>query len=433
MIRKAKINSVLVVLSPDLTRCERPMDSVLLGRAASLAKARGCRLQLFHVCHDSKLDAGLLADDERQVRERKRLLDREATRLAELAARLGEEQIDVNYEVRWDHPRTDAILRKIADAGPDLVMKQAREHRYLFGIKTNTDWELGRRSPADVWLVNDRIRGIDRILAAIGNDFGNPADITSPADYDLLRTAKSVANCLRAEIFPVNAYQLPTPPQLLAGIGATSVAPTSMQQALREQTLRQHSGAVRAVASYFDIDRDNVRIREGQPNVVIPQVARSIEADMIAMGAKTIGRLERLVSSLTFEPVMAGTDCDILIVRDDDPSQLPDAEPAPLRGKPKYDVKQALTWPRSVFDSPAQVARQTAISRELRDRILRAWEYDIRAEMLAESEGGTVKDIDAGALDEIEAAKAHLERKSPGNTRGSEPVNERLEDLKRSP
>ncbi|MGD2172769.1 MAG: universal stress protein [Gammaproteobacteria bacterium] len=413
MNRKATINTVLVVLGPDLVRPEQPMKSALLERAVALAKARGCVLELFHVCHDTNLDAGLFADDDRQVRNRKRLLDDDATRLAELAARLGEEQIDVNYEVRWDHPRTDAILRKIVDVRPDLVMKQARDHRYLFGIRTNTDWELGRRSPANVWLVNERIRGIDRIVAAVGNDFGDPADITTPADYDLLRAANTVATSLRAEIFPVNAYQLPTPPQLLAGIGATSVAPTSMQQSLREQTSRQHSGAVRAVASYFDIDRDNVRIHEGQPNVVIPQVARSVEADMIAMGAKTIGRLERLVRSLTFEPVMAGTDCDILIVREGDASQVPDAVPKPLRGEPKYDLNKALTWPQAVFDSPAQVARQSAISCELRNRILQAWEYDIRAEMLAESEGGTVKDIDAGTLDEIEAAKARLEQQGP--------------------
>ena len=44
--------------------------------------------------------------------------------------RLKDEGVNVRYDVRWDYPRVDAILRKTARADPDLVMKQSREHSF---------------------------------------------------------------------------------------------------------------------------------------------------------------------------------------------------------------------------------------------------------------------------------------------------------------
>jgi hypothetical protein len=52
------------------------------------------------------------------------------------------------------------------------------------------------------------------------------------------------------------------------------------------------------------------------------------------------------------------------------------------------------------------------LSVALRERILQAWEYDIRAEMAEENEGGPVGDIDVNALDDIVSAKQLLRKKS---------------------
>lgn len=57
------------------------------------------------------------------------------------------------------------------------------------------------------------------------------------------------------------------------------------------------------------------------------------------------------------------------------------------------------------------------LSIELRNRILQAWQHDIRAEMVEENEGGPVKEIDVDALGEIFSARAPLEmqQEKPGN------------------
>lgn len=420
MSNNTKIKKVLVVLSPDLIKPDKPKQSPLIQRAVSLAKITGCELELFHVCYDGGLEFQLFDSDVAIERQREELTDRDATLLAEIATRLKNEGIKVRHEVRWDAPRTDAILRKIAQARPDIVMKQAREHTFMLGITSNTDWDLARRSPAYVWLVNDKVEDIDRIMAAIGNKFGDPGDITTTADYDLLRTAGLISDTFNAEIYPVNAYEVPDTQGPMAGIGGavTPVVSVEEQKQVHANIVKQHSGSVKALAQYFNIAKDNVYIREGSPNTVIPDVAESINADMIVMGANSIGRLERLISSVTVEPVIAATNTDILIVRERDLARVPNVAESPFYGVPKYDLEHAITNPEAAFDSPQAVANLPEISIELRSRILQAWEYDIRAEMTEENEGGLTGDIDVNALDEITSARALLKMKQGNSDNG---------------
>ena len=139
---------------------------------------------------------------------------------------------------------------------------------------------------------------------------------------------------------------------------------------------------------------------------------------MIVMGASSIGRLERLVSSVTVEPVMADTNTDYLVVRERDLARVPAAGKSPIIGAPKRDLENAITNPDATFDSPQEVADLADLSIELRNRILQAWEYDIRAEMVDENEGGPIREIDVNALDAIYSAKAFLhemQREKPGN------------------
>lgn len=411
MAQKGGIKKALVVLSPDSIKPEEAMRSALLKRAAGLAKNGGCELELFHVCYDGELQNELFSSAEELVEKQEMLTDRAATRVAEIAARLKDESVGARHEVRWDSPRADAILRKIAQANPDIVMKQAGEHSFVLGITSNTDWELARRSPAPVWLVHDKTDDIARIVAAVGNQPVDMDDITSAADYDIFRTAQLVGDIFEAEIHPVNAYQVPTAKPIAAGAAGT-MAPaivTETQQDTRSQIVKRHSANVRSFAQYFQIPTDRVHICEGHPTTVIPDVAKAIDADMIVMGSNNISRLERVIGPVTVEPVIAEADCDVLIVRERDLADVPDATENPRYGVPKYDLERAITAPDSTFDSPQEVARLSDVSFELRQRILQAWEYDIRAEMAAENEGGPVKEIDVDALDDIYAAKSLLD------------------------
>ena len=417
MATERKIENLLVVLSPEMLRNTRAWNTALIRRAVALARQTDCSVELFHVSYDPRLDLSLFTSRDDRQRARKRLTDRDATRVADLAARLRREHVDVRHEVRWDPRRTDAILTKAAESMPDIVMKQSRDHGYILGLVSNTDWELGRRSPADLWLVNENTADIERIIAAIGNDFGNPADITTAPDYDLMQAVAGLKKALDARVFPVNAYQLPTEPHPVTAIGAMPLVTRENQHGLREKTLRAHEFAVKSVADYFRFGTDDVIVCEGNPNDVIPDVAEKIGADLIAMGARSIGRLERLIGPVTLEPVMSAAECDILVVRDNDPGQLPNRVAPPVFGEPKYDLERAVTHPGEAFESPLEIARATELSHALRKRILQLWEYDVRAEMAAETEGGNTGDIDAGVLEKIRQAREILSHEETDRVR----------------
>lgn len=417
MSKMANIKKVLVILSPDLIKTDKPMESALIRRAISLAKITGCELEMFHACYEDRPDHGLFTSDEERQTERDRLTAEDATRLAEMAMRLKDEGVNVRYDVRWDNPRVDAILRKTARAHPDLVMKQSREHSFHLGITTNTDWELARRSPVHIWFVNNDIEDINRVVAAVGHRGGIPADVTKAADYELFRTAGFVGDAFNAEIYPVNAYQVPVTPVLVGGVEMVAV-PTDDQQHLRAETVKHHDVAVKALTRHFNISIDNVHICEGPPNKVISEVTKAVKADMIVMGARNIGRLERLVNSVTLEPVMAEMSCDILVVKDRDLSGVPKMATDPGRGTPKYNLEHAIIDPENTFESPLRVANVSEISIGLRKRILQAWEFDIRAEMEAENEGGAIGDINVNTLDQIVSAKEILKMKE--NSRENE-------------
>ena len=83
---EARIKKILVILSPELIDSPDPMESALLKRAAYISRATGCELELFHVAFDSGLDYQLFKTEEELEKQRQMVLDRDATRLAEIAA-----------------------------------------------------------------------------------------------------------------------------------------------------------------------------------------------------------------------------------------------------------------------------------------------------------------------------------------------------------
>lgn len=409
---KAKIRKALVVLSPDLVRLDKPEDSTLLQRAVALAKATGCELELFHVCYDAELEDGLLRSSDTLRQEKGQFTDEKATRVAELAANLAGQSVKISHETRWDHPRIDAILRKIGKSSPDLVMKQDREHSYILGLASNADWELARRSPAHVWLVNEDTQEIDRIVAAIGYRSLQDKDDESASDTALMESADILARACDAGLHPVNAFQLPISPGVVAGRTGTAAAlPVVENRELRASTEKRHRDFMRDLAERFDIPPDHVHVREGRPDTVIPDAAEELAADLIVLGARNIGRLERLVSQVTVEPVMSRTRGDVFVVRDSEPPALPEGATMPLQGQPTFSLDQAIVDPKEAFDSPQEVAGLSEVSLDLRQRILQAWEYDIRAEMATENEGGATGEIAVNDLEDILAAREVLEMK----------------------
>lgn len=307
---------VLVVVDPEEVLPGATGQTSIIARALALAEATGCALELFHACHDPSLELRLFAGSEEVEREKEQVTNRAATRMAELAAELRQQGVEISHEVRWDHPQPDAILRKIADGRPDLVMKETQGPNFIIGLSDHTDWDLIRRAPAHLWFVKRGNHTIETLLTAVGGDDGS-RDIVSRADYELFELASELARQLGARNLPVHTYQVPrlyaytTYAPALAGAGNVSD-----QAQVWEDIAKAHGDAIRKFAEHFDIDPARIHLSKGHPAEVLPELAESLHAGLVVMGARNLGRWERFFTSVTAEPVLSEAPCDVLFLKD---------------------------------------------------------------------------------------------------------------------
>lgn len=173
----------------------------------------------------------------------------------------------------------------------------------------------------------------------------------------------------------------------------------------------EHGNRLEAFADYLDIDLARVRVERGNPAKVVPEVAASMDADAIVMGARSLSRWQRAVKQVTAEPVLAKANCDVIFAKRLDDSRIPVANERPVHGAPVTDVEAAITRPDAVFSTPAAVVERSELSYSLREHILEAWEQDIRAKIVMQEEGGDPGSADLDTLKEIQAAAADLARK----------------------
>ena len=316
----SNLDHVLVVLSADLIEPSAPMDSPLIRRALALAKETGCELEFLHVWHDSTLTPSLMVTSDELEATREQMLNLEAARVAELVLRLNSQGQTIRHDTRWGSPRTDAILRKIEEVQPDLVMKQSREYNYVTGLFSNTDWELARRSSAHVWFVNGQGREqIDRLVTSVGSS-EEAGEIISRTDYEVFHVANVIAEQLGTTNYPVHAYQVPDglhyadcAPEL-TGL-AYPIAKVESKEDVRRRVARKHGLSIQAFAEFFKVDAEHVRIGEGDPKRVIPHAADVLDADLIVMAARDLSRWQRFTQSVNAEPVLANAPCDVLFVK----------------------------------------------------------------------------------------------------------------------
>ncbi len=425
LLPRPKLDRILVVLDRDHLEADPPGGSALSSRALSFAKKVGADIEFFHVCEDAALGQKLLLSDVSVVEEREKIADYFATRLSEMTLALPGHGVSVTQEVRWDSPEVDAILRRIGEIKPDLVMLSSQDHAYLLGLISHRDWEIVRQSPVPVWFVSDNITDLNKIIAAIGTSSPDE-EIIAGVDYSVARIADTVADAFDAEYFPVHAYQVPETMAAYAAygpiIGGTSTAPQAA--ALQEQSdecrrvAQEHGERLETFADYLDIDVSSIRVERGNPAKVVPEIAASLDADAIVMGARSLSRWQRAVKQVTAEPVLARSKCDVIFAKRLDYSEIPVSQERPIPGKPVMDVEAAIVRPDTVFESPAAVVKQSELSHPLRMHILEAWEQDIRANMMMQEEGGMSGSADLDTLKHVQAAVKELAKEKPRKQEG---------------
>lgn len=290
-------------------------------KAAQIARAYGAQLEVFHA-----LTTPLYADVYTQPLDAlaQGLRQRVRRRLESIAERLRQHGLKVSVCVEWDAPAYEAIVRRAARIGADLIVASRYAGRHTAPrLMRLTDWELVRLSPIPVLLVgNPHAYRRPAVLAAIDprHAFAKPVQL----DKIILHLGRSLSEHLRGSLHAVHAYA-PVPLLSAPAQAMTVRAYARIERNVVQSARRSFEHALRTA----HVARSRRYLVPADPVSAILQAARKSRCALIVMGAISRSGFKRLFIGNTAERILDELKTDILVVK---PAKFPNRVPRTVRG-----------------------------------------------------------------------------------------------------
>ncbi|MDY6976786.1 MAG: universal stress protein UspE [Pseudomonadota bacterium] len=279
-----------------------------LSRAYELASKTGATVTAMMVVYDLSYDmTTMLSPDERE--SMRDAVTKEHAKW--LSAQLKEQGFsETDIVVEWNNRAYEAIIYYALNNQIDLVVKATKKHDDLASvIFTPTDWHLMRKCPRPVLLVkeHDWPEG-GEIIAAV--NVGTEDDEHAALNDKLTVIANDYASLLKGNVNLVNSY--PSTPLNIA-IEVPEFDPDTYHDAVKNH----HTKEMRSHALKYGIPEDKCVVKEGLPEKVIPQVAETLDAELVVIG--TVGRvgISAALIGNTAEHVIDELNCDVLAIKPD--------------------------------------------------------------------------------------------------------------------
>jgi len=223
-----------------------------------------------------------------------------------LESSLKSEAYSVSSEQAW-HESQHATIIKVQQAhNCGLVVKQHVPDNPLKKVLlTPEDWKLLRYCPSPVLLAKTAQsweHGV--ILAAVdvgNNDPEHMALHTSIVDHGF-----RIASMAHAELHVVSAHPAP----MLATVDAVYPLDTELEQTYRAEC--------KVFQQQCEIDDSRLHIEEGPADVIIPRVAKNLDAVVTVMGTVARTGFSGALIGNTAEVVIDKLESDILVLKPDD-------------------------------------------------------------------------------------------------------------------
>jgi universal stress protein E len=281
-----KLTSILAVIDPaDGSR-------QVVAKATVLARHFRARLELF-LCDSERAHALRHTYDPTGAGEASRCCVIDGLQYLESIRRLIPEDVAVTTHVGTSSPLYEAIVRRVLETGPDLVLKSAAGRRPVqrFTLDAN-DWQVARTCPVPLMLTRGRPwSAAGRFAAAVDvDDAGN-----SSLERSILQTADFLTLGCGGQLDVVHSES-----DVADRIGA-ACRRKSLERAVNE----------------FRVGRESPHILQGSAEDTLPEFAIERGYDLVILGALTRRRgLSALVGTLTSKLVDA-LDCDFVLVKPD--------------------------------------------------------------------------------------------------------------------
>src|SRR5688572_4809972 len=284
-----------------------------LAKAIQVARALGATLELFHAITDALFIDLAQYQDDAVDRLRLRVESEARIRLVRLCEVAHKHGVEARYSVEWDYPPHEAVLRRAAAIGADLIIAECHKgvHRRPWLIHL-TDWELLRNSTLPVLLLKSG-KPYHRPLVLAAVDPAHAHAKPGELDKRILASAAELGKGLRGalHILHANYPSIVGPAIDTAARRAASSWSTLSFEELKEQE-RQAFEDFRESAG---LPRTRAHLVEGNPAITIPRAASKLGAGIVVMGALSRSGLQRLFIGNTAERILGSLTCDVLVVR----------------------------------------------------------------------------------------------------------------------
>ena len=202
----------------------------------------------------------------------------------------------------------EAIIASALDFGADYVFKPLRHHSNLHRVLyTSTDWNLIRFCPCPLLLVsaNEAVHG-KAVLATL--DLETRDAPHQKLNEIVLERSKALAGLVEGQVHIASAYNTIT-----VASGNTSLDP--LQYNVLKGARDEHLKKGKAIAESNEIEPDNVHLGEGAPEIVVNEIANSIDAGIIVLGTVARTGVSGMFIGNTAESVMESVNVDVFVVK----------------------------------------------------------------------------------------------------------------------
>ncbi len=205
----------------------------------------------------------------------------------------------------------EAIITNAVDFGADYVFKPLRHHSGVQRLMyTSTDWNLVRFCPSPLLFVGDKTAVHHKpVLASL--DLESQDDAHEELNSEVLERAKGLSGLIDGEVHIVNAYNMVS---IGGSTGSLNQPNYEFFQGARDEYYKKG----REIACANDVDKENVHLKEGAPEMVVNETAEKIDAGIIVLGTIARTGVSGMFIGNTAETVMEGATADVFVVKHKD-------------------------------------------------------------------------------------------------------------------
>ena len=297
------INNILVVVDPTVER------DFVVDRVKLIAKKTGAKTLLYInnvniLTEHSYMYDGV--DGEFFETRRKLFAEHYRNLLAQLEKEFRADNLQVSSLFSEQHHLAEAIIEQARKHKPDLVVKSTHHHGMLErALVTNTDWRLIRKCPAPLLLIKPQPWNEDGSVVTAVDPLHSKA-AQSSLDHALITSTELVSGLLKQTPRVFHSYY-----PFISGM-----FPMSGESADYMQTIRQkHKDKLEELLSEHKITEENVHLSQGELVPKLIEYLKSVNANILVIGALSRNFLERAIVGNTAEKILEGCPCDILVIK----------------------------------------------------------------------------------------------------------------------